>query len=339
MNSPHILVIDKDESSIKYIDKILKSDHEDWKISDPHSDKEPNQMETLSPCVVFIASDIQNKEHTSTLISKEYPSSIRVLIEKTKNNEYPLKESKKFHYAIKYPFNENSLFELLTRTHRVTKKTIQNDIKELILNSSFISEQFSTYKEITRELDSKFPDIKVISETIKRDQALMSYIIRLANSPYFNFITQTSDIPICIMRLGLDTIKQIVFVHGTQQICSDNKDERYKTIQQESKEVTGLIGGYCDKNNISGITRQKAIVSGLLHNIGKLIHHHIAKKHSIQNLTEENSISVGSFFLELWGFEYEIIDAIENQRKMDPPNGQNQISYILNAVIKELNRH
>lgn len=155
--------------------------------------------------------------------------------------------------------------------------TINKNIKKLTLEQILsqvenLPETSKVAVKVSKMLDDFNVDINHLAQTVTLDQALTAQLLKLCNSAHYGFSRKILTINDAIAKLGLKTVKSLIFVAISKGILN--------------KEVPGykLIKGDLWKNSVTCAFYTKhlaetfnyknpdlAFIAGLLRDIGKLI--------------------------------------------------------------------
>lgn len=161
---------------------------------------------------------------------------------------------------------------LLTRTDRQTKN--QDALETMIREVENIPTIPESLIQILRVLDDPDSGPADLARAVRLDAPLMSQILRLANSPYYNNQGTLADINRCVAVLGYRTVRQMalsVSVATSLVSAVANTAGRldYRELWRHSV-VTGAMAK--ELAVLAGIQDpEEVFTAGLLHDIGKFI--------------------------------------------------------------------
>lgn len=157
-------------------------------------------------------------------------------------------------------------------------------------------------------------------EMIAHDQTLAEKVLKVANSPFFGLSGQVRDIRHAVMLLGFDKLKSIALGMSVMNVFPSSTSFNIKNLWIHSYEVAFLASSLSE---IVFITNpRESFVSGLLHDIGRIIFYKMDSKMFLQIPTTENMFKLekeyfgcthpeaGAWFLELANLPEEIIYAV-----------------------------
>lgn len=163
-----------------------------------------------------------------------------------------------------------------------------------------------------------------IVAVINADPAIAARLLKVANSAVFRVQTPCETVKTALLRLGMDTVRSLV----TGLLARDLFVARHatlKTLMLQRWRHAIDIATLCTvlARLTPGLQPERAMLVGLLHEIGALPIIRMAENHTdlltnpitlndiLTHLTPELSATV----LEGWGFEAEFISAVQHQQQ------------------------
>ncbi|HPS59473.1 MAG TPA: HDOD domain-containing protein [Spirochaetota bacterium] len=205
---------------------------------------------------------------------------------------------------------------------------IVSDVKGRILKDV---ESLPTFPENIIELQrlckEKNATIDAISERISRDPSLTADVIKLSNSAGFVPGKKIVTIKDAVKIIGLKNLNLILTASATRKIL-DNKYKKFEVIWEHCIRVAYYAREIAKKKGL-GVLADSAFISGLLHDIGKIvllsadpnivnIISEITKNKQMRSssILEEISIGVshaeiGGLIAHKWNFPADLTRAIE----------------------------
>ncbi len=206
------------------------------------------------------------------------------------------------------------------------------------------------------ELDKKTPSEAVIElpRIIEKDPGISSEILKIANSPYYGFISEISSITHAVNLLGIETVKNLALRLSISNMIANLKksDEINKDIYNYYIKRS-LISAVFSKtfSKVNGIgSPEKFLTIGLMLKIGELIlivnfgmDYDINPDGDEEEilLEEKNkfgmdSVEVGKWVVTEWNLPIEFYEAINNNVELKQQTEIAKISYIANYFSKIL---
>jgi putative nucleotidyltransferase with HDIG domain len=130
----------------------------------------------------------------------------------------------------------------------------------------------SVVMEVNGLLENLDTSINTLSRTVEKDQVIVSKILKLVNSAFFGLSSKIGSIPHALVLLGFNTIRNAVVSLSVIQSFSEKRSPAgfdAKDLWTHSIAVAVISKHLAIASRLS--LPDEAFVSGLLHDIGKLI--------------------------------------------------------------------
>ena len=166
-----------------------------------------------------------------------------------------------------------------------------------------------------------------IGETINQSHELSARLLRIANSPFFNFPSHINNIPRAITVIGTQELRDLLLATSAIDVFDNLPNElvSMETFWRHSLRcgiIARSLASYLHKPNV-----ERFFAAGLLHDIGSLLINHklpeiadqilVHRKNNRQRrfIVEEeimgfNHASVGGELLRHWGLPDYIVEAV-----------------------------
>ncbi len=197
-------------------------------------------------------------------------------------------------------------------------------IKELIES---VSENIAFPKvslKVLRLFEDDTLSAYTLAKAISVDPALAAYIIKMANSAFYNLVKRVKTLSDAIALLGFEEVKKIVIMVSMKNVFSQS-DFMDEVLWEHALAVAVATSMLNEKLHL--IEEGSAYIMGLLHDIGKvvfkrrygdeytaLLKNIYENGGSVKILEEQeygySHADVGAYLLEEWNFDQEVIDAV-----------------------------
>jgi HD-like signal output (HDOD) protein len=169
---------------------------------------------------------------------------------------------------------------------------------------------------IRRMIDDGTNSAKKISQAVNTDPSIAAKLIKAANSPLFRGTKEFETSAQAIVRLGMQTTKQLVTSFTVKELFKASSPvlkQRMDSLWQHSIEIAAVC--YVLAKNVRGLDPDQGLLAGLLHDIGvvpilmyadnypSLVNDPAMLEKTIKDLKPE----LGSVILKRWGFNEEMI--------------------------------
>jgi putative nucleotidyltransferase with HDIG domain len=199
-------------------------------------------------------------------------------------------------------------------------------LSNTIVNSISSLPQFpENVLEIQRLINNKDTDMADIARRLSMDPALTADLLRIANSAQYMHVNPIDNIFDAVKMIGIRGIKNLMYSYGTQLVLGNDTTEKKQLWEHCYK--TAYYAFMLMKNFKPDSDEDDAFISGMLHDIGKVIfsnvHPNLLEKiknfcteRNIPNSTFEdlsagmNHAEIGAHIAKKWNFPENLIQTI-----------------------------
>jgi putative nucleotidyltransferase with HDIG domain len=201
--------------------------------------------------------------------------------------------------------------------------TAELSAKELIFPTSL-----NTTMKIRHALSDEGISNDTLARIIGTEPVLSAQVLRFCNSAAFNRSNKrTANLRTAAMRLGFSVVRNIAISVGMKQLSE------FKTAGEFSQRIEGLWSrsvrvaalSYVIARNLTKINPDRAMMAGLLHDVGKFYilnraRHHatlFSSERALWDIVDQWHANIGAAILENWGISDEIRSAVMEHRNID----------------------
>ena len=183
--------------------------------------------------------------------------------------------------------------------------------------------------KVNRMLQDYDTSIKTLSNTIEKDQAMVSKILRLVNSAFYGFRSRISNIAHAVTILGFNTVRNaVVSASIIDTFSGKDVSEGFHITDfwKHSVAVAVTSRHLAEKTRLA--TPDDSFVAGLLHDVGKVVLAQFFKDlfgqvcvatreqglsfyEAEKKLLPVNHAQIGGHLAKKWGLPASLIDAIK----------------------------
>lgn len=186
---------------------------------------------------------------------------------------------------------------------------------------------------VRRVLDDERASAARVAQVVGSDPALAARVIRIANSATFNpGATPVTDLQAAVGRVGHELVRSVAVSFAISQIRLASKNPEVNAQLQELWRKSTLVAAcaYVLARDTKLANPDQALVTGLLHNVGRL---YIVTRANLRVETYSQSgqwdevlhdwhPQIGRSILEHWKFPETIVEAIGEQNSWDRSRGR-----------------
>ncbi|MCS7205018.1 MAG: HDOD domain-containing protein [Leptospiraceae bacterium] len=127
---------------------------------------------------------------------------------------------------------------------------------------------------------------KELSRLVQTDQILVSRIIKIANSPFYNRGIEITSLQNAIARLGFRLIRSMIVVAMNDSIFAHGNYRKFREEVWQHSIATAIYGSKLTEQFLGKQEIDKGMIGGLLQDIGKVILNMIDRKKYVEVLRE-----------------------------------------------------
>ncbi len=270
-----ILFVDDEPRVLDGLRRSLRSKRKDWELSFVSSGAEALEKIAEEPFDILI-SDVKmpgmNGVELLRIVAERNPEIVRIILTGYAEHDLSMKAVKIAHQYLTKPCESDHLIGIITRIFNLRKLMKNEDVISFVSSMKTIPSLPEFYKELIRELDSENTSIKRISEIISKDMGMSAKILQVVNSPFFSTYRTVSSPLQAASLLGLNTIRNLALsIHLFQAYEDKSSVFDYHRLWAHSMSVAELAKKIVADVGVDKEFEDHAFVSGMLHDIGKLI--------------------------------------------------------------------
>lgn len=169
-----------------------------------------------------------------------------------------------------------------------------------------------------------------IAKVLGADAALAARVLRIANSSVFNPSGRpVTDLPHAVSRLGFELVRCAAMSFALRQMKIVDAESELRPQLQELWRKGALVAsiGYVVARETHATNPDEALVTGLLHNVGRL--YLLLRARTLSSAVIETGMwdqvshdwhpRIGSAILEHWKFPERVVRAVADQNAWDRP--------------------
>ncbi len=118
------------------------------------------------------------------------------------------------HMLISKPFKIETLIQLLYRAKCLRGLPASQAMRKQLGSIERIPVLPKVYQQLVDYLKKDTVDTREVARIISQDPYILAKLIQLANSAFFGFSSQVSNVHDAVIRLGIDLIKNLVLCFG-----------------------------------------------------------------------------------------------------------------------------
>ncbi len=327
-----ILFIDNDKNAIKNLKKQLHSMQVVWNMSFVESAKDAlTLMEGTSYDVTVSEMNMpeMNGVELFEIILQKYPGTVRIMHSENADSKLTSASVKVSHQFLMKPYSPDIIKCTIERTCKLQDLTNNEKLKQIITGIRNLPSLPRLYNLITKEMQSPDPSLVKIGSLIAQDISLSAKILQLVNSAYYSLPQKINDPEQATIYLGSEVVKTVVLSNHVFSSFAEDAEMLGVDIEQmwdHSMRVGVISGEIARAEQAEKDEVEDAMISGVLHDIGKLILLKAPKKYkeimSFMDYTGSDFVDaeyavmktshaeMGAYLLGLWGIPDNVVEIV-----------------------------
>lgn len=164
-----------------------------------------------------------------------------------------------------------------------------------------LSDSFTRIKEL---IDDQASTIDDIADVIILDPGLSAAILKLANSPFFNYSGKIDTVSKAVLILGITEIYNLVIAHSTKEafkkiVATDEYLNEFWLQSIDCALLIKFLGSYWQQKNT-----ERLFILGLLHNLGELVVNQFSPEEVISCVANNTNLMPWQQQSQAFGFTY-----------------------------------
>jgi putative nucleotidyltransferase with HDIG domain len=290
--------------------------------------------------VDIVVSDLvmpeMNGQEFMTAVSHDHPESMRIVIS-AHEDQLTVAQCLMFgHRYFSKPFDLKGLAAVLKRICHLKHQVGSEKLKRVISGLGAIPTPPRIYLHLTEALNSPYSSIDEVGEIVQQDAGLTLKLLQIANSVHFGAARRIVTPMEAVQMVGLEILRGLVLcIHAFKFY----QDKNFKSLSpselwDHSLRTAAVARKLARYENLPDTLCEEAFISGLLHDIGKLVmaanadtEYQIVMQRSraegvpVDRIEQEifgaTHAQVGAYLLGLWGLPEPVVNNVELHHSLD----------------------
>jgi putative nucleotidyltransferase with HDIG domain len=290
--------------------------------------------------VDIVVSDLvmpeMNGQEFMAAVAQAHPESMRIVIS-AHEDQLTVAQCLMFgHRYFSKPFDLKNLSGLLRRICHLKHQVGSEKLRKVVSGLGALPTPPQIYVRLSKAVGSAFTSLEEIGEIVQEDPGLTVKLLQIANSAYFGNMRQIMTPMDALQVVGLEILRALVLcIHAFKFY----QDKNFKSISaaelwNHSMNTATAARKLARYENLTTPACEEAFVSGLLHDIGKLVlaanadaEYQQVMERSRNEGTPVDQVEwemfgathaqIGAYLLGLWGLPEPIVNTVELHHSLD----------------------
>ena len=221
-----------------------------------------------------------------------------------------------------------------------------NELKEAIEDDSLVLPSLpEVVLKIRDAVACEDSTAEQVANALSQDSSFSARLIQVVNSPLYRPINPIDDLQTAVTRLGVYLVRDLVMNLAIKQMFQSTSkvlDKKFRAVWLTSVDVAAI----CQMMSVTmdDISKEQALLAGLVHNIGALpilmlaeddddLFHDVA---ALNTMISELQGSVGEMILKSWNFSDSLIEVVKQCQDFTytDDNGANLVDLVQVALLQ-----
>jgi HD-like signal output (HDOD) protein len=196
-----------------------------------------------------------------------------------------------------------------------------NELKESIEDDSLVLPSLpEVVLKIRNTVECEDSTAEQVANVLSKDSSFSARLIQVVNSPLYRPIYPIDDLQTAVTRLGVCLVRDLVMNLAMKQMFQSTSkvlDKKFRALWLTSVDVAAICQMMSE--TMDDISKEQALLAGLVHNIGALpilmlaenddeLFHDVA---ALNAMVSELQGPVGEMILKSWNFSDNLIEVVK----------------------------
>ena len=220
-----------------------------------------------------------------------------------------------------------------------------NELKEAVEDDSLVLPSLPEVAlKIRDAVESEDTTVQQIVKALSQDGSLSARLIQVVNSPLYRPRNPIDNLQMAVTRLGFSLVRDLVMNLAMKQMfqsTSEVLDKKFRVLWSTSVDVAAI----CQMMSVTmdDISKEQALLAGLVHNIGTLPILMIAENDdlfhdevALNAIVSELQGPVGEMILKNWNFSDSLVNVVKHCHDFNytDSNGANLLDLVQVALLQ-----
>lgn len=324
-----ILFVDDQPNILGGLQRMLHGQRKVWNMSFVESGEEALAAMEEAPFDVVVTDmkmPIMSGAQLLKQVHERYPKTVRIVLSGYADLEAAMQSVAVSHQFLAKPCDSDTLKSVVNRACGLAELLNEETLKETLGAISELPVLPRTYQALRQALAEEEVDIGQVGAIVEQDAGIAAKILQLVNSSFFGIRKEITDLRQATAYLGISTIRDLTLsfeMFRGFEGCTKLAGFSVEREQRHSLLTARIASKMFDDKVLSG----QAFLSGMLHDIGKLILATRFEEPFQAILLEGAGVTspfqpieekllgvghgeIGAYLLGLWGMSYPVVEAV-----------------------------
>jgi HD-like signal output (HDOD) protein/CheY-like chemotaxis protein len=356
-----ILFVDDEPGILEGLQRMLRPQRQEWEMAFASDGEAALALMEASPFDVVVSDMRMPGIDGATLLRRvreEYPQVVRIVLSGDTELSAALQVVPIAHQFLAKPCDAEMLRVAVERACHLKALLSDDSIRRTVTALGDLPSLPRTYEALTRALADPDSSLQKVAKIVEQDVGVSAKVLQLVNSAFFGIAHSITNIQSAVSVIGINTLKNLVLSVEIFRAFRPQRDLQGFSLEglHNHAQLTAHIAARLPvPKHLADI----AVVTGMLHDVGKLILAWKLSEHFEQVLAEATAshcpvhlveerldgfshAEIGAYLLGLWGLPYSVVEgvALHHGPNRVPHQNFDAVSavYLANLLAHELER-
>lgn len=202
-----------------------------------------------------------------------------------------------------------------------------NELQVAVENDSLVLPSLpEVVSKVRNAVEDENSTAETVANALSQDVSLSARLIQVVNSPLYRSLEPIDDLQTAVTRLGVVLVRDLVMNLAIKQIFQSTSAvlaKKFRTVWHASVDVAAIC--HMMARSMSDISREQALLAGLVHNIGALPILRLAENDdglfhdnaALNAIVDELQGPVGELILTSWNFSDSLVVMVKHCHDLD----------------------
>ena len=324
-----ILFVDDDLNILEGLRRMLHSQRQEWEMAFASNGEAALTLMDAHPFEVIITDMRMPGMDGAALLKRvrdRHPDAVRIVLSGHTELQTAIRAVPVAHQFLTKPCDPEALRVSIGRATTLSNVLSSKALTNLIHSIRDLPSLPHTYAALQEALTEPDTSVDKLAKIVEQDVAISAKVLQLVNSSFFGVVREIATPRTAVAYLGIEVLRQLVLSAEVFRVFQVSEQVGAQWLQKLSSH-SQLVAKIAAKMNLSRLLPEAAMVSALMHDVGKLI---LASRmgkefsHALELSREQQRplhdveqemlgvthAEVGAHLLGLWGMPCIVVEAV-----------------------------
>ena len=268
-----ILFVDDDPNVLEGLRRMLYCQRHEWEMAFASNGEAALTLMDAHPFEVIITDMRMPGMDGAALLKRvrdRHPDAVRIVLSGHTELQTALRAVPVAHQFLTKPCDPQSLRVSIGRATTLSSVLTSKALANLIHSIRDLPSLPHTYAALQEALSEPDASVDKLAKIVEQDVAISAKVLQLVNSSFFGIVREIATPRTAVAYLGIEILRQLVLSAEVFRVFQVSGQVGAHWLMELSSH-SQLVAKIASKMNLSKLLPEAALVSALLHDVGKLV--------------------------------------------------------------------